>query len=258
MLKSVVHNAKIKGLATVAPKTSACLLDDPDLYNGDVKKITRVIESSGFKYRRVAAENVTSSDLCFQAAENLLENMKIDKNSIDGIVFVSSTPDYFMPPTSCVLHNRLGLNPDCAMFDVNHGCAGYVYGLWLAALMLNANLKRILLLVGDTFNKYTDMFRNHTAPVFGDAGSATLLEYDEKALPMYFDIGSQTSNYEGIICRNGAFRNPPQKDDFYEDGGFKYNSSMDGMKVFKFTTEMVPQSILNALAISGTSVSELD
>lgn len=258
MLKSIVQNTKIKGISTVAPKAAACLLDDPDLYGGDLKKIKRVIESSGFKYRRVAPDNVTSSDLCFEAAGDLIKNLKIDKASIDGIVFVSSTPDYFLPPTACVLHHRLGLKPACVMFDVNQGCAGYVYGLWIASLMLNANIKRVLLLVGDTFNKYTDMFRNHTAPVFGDAGSATLLDYDTQALPMYFDIGSQSENYEGIICRNGAFRNPPKNEDFYDDGSFKYDSSMDGMKVFKFTSEKVPQSILNVLAIADTKVNELD
>ena len=74
-MKTVVSNAKILGVSCVIPKKSLSLYDEPNLYDGNQKKIKRVVESSGFLNRRVADEGVTSSDLCFKAAEDLFSHI---------------------------------------------------------------------------------------------------------------------------------------------------------------------------------------
>lgn len=230
-----INNVSIKGISTVVPKTEKRLEDDETLYEGNKKRLKRVMASTGFCCRRVADKNTTSSDLCARAAENLFNNMKYKKEEIQALVFVTQTPDYYMPATASMMQDRLKLSQDVAAFDVNQGCAAYVYGLWIASSLIAGGLKKVLLLVGDTSSKYTDMFKDGSAPIFGDAGSATILEYDDNAKPIYFNIGTDGSGYDVIITKNGGFRNPVSKEKFYDNGEFMYESHMDGAKVMEFT-----------------------
>lgn len=258
MVKACFHNTRIKGISVAVPAMEKILTDDKELYSGDQRRIKRVIESSGFLKRRVADEETTTADLCFQAAERLLENTHTDKAEIDALVFSSYTPDFLMPATSYVLHDRLGLSENCVVMDIPQACSGYLLGLYQAAMLLNGGCKKVLLLVGDAFSKFSDMFRNHTAPVFGDAGSATLLERDENAEPFFFDIRSCGKNYDALMCINGGFRNPPKPDMFYEDGSFKYEASMDGGRIFSFTLEEVAPCISDLMAFAQTKEADID
>ena len=259
MLNVKIGNVEIKGISTVVPKRELCLLDDKTLYGGNEKQLKRVMKSSGFNKRRVVENDITSADLCQKAAEILFEEMKIDPKSIDAVVFVTQTPDYHMPATACILQNKLNIKQSSIAFDVNQGCAGYTYGLFIGSSIVNTGVKRLLLLVGDTSSKYTDMFKEHnSAPIFGDAGSATLLEFNNNARPMFFDIGTDGANFDVIMSENGCFRNPPKKEDFYEDGNYKYKAKMDGMKVMEFTLDKVPTSINEVIKFSNYKKEDID
>ena len=257
MVKYAFNNAKIKGLSTVVPNKEKCLLDESNLYDGNQKKINRVINSSGFFKRRIT-ETETTSDLCLQAAKDLIENIEINKEDIDALLFLSYTPDYLMPATSYVLHKKLELSQNCICMDIPQACSGFEIGLYQAAMMINSGCKKVLLLVGDSFSKFSDMFNNNTAPVFGDAGSATLIEYDETAEKMYFNINSDGNGYDSLICENGGFRNPIKKTDFYEDGSFVYNSKMDGGRIFDFTMNNISPNIEELLTFANLNIEDID
>ena len=256
MVKFAFDNVKVKGISTVIPKCEKNLLNEPNLYDGNKKKINRVINSSGFLKRRVTVSE-TTSDLCLQAAFDLFRKLKIDKNEIDALVFSSYTPDYLMPATSYVLHNKLKLSNKCICMDIPQACSGFVLGLYQASMLLNSGCKKILLLVGDSFSKFTDMF-NNTAPVFGDAGSATLIEYDKNAEKIFFNINSDSKGYDALICENGGFRNPVKRSDFYDDEKYAYKAKMDGGRVFDFTMNNVAPNIKELLEFSKISKDEID
>ncbi len=259
MLKSTVKNVVIKGISTVVPKKELSLLDDKTLYGGNETRLKKVMKSSGFDKRRVVEDNVCASDLCQRAAEIIFTEMKIDPKTIDAVVFVTQTPDYYMPATSCILQHKLGITESSAAFDVNQGCAGYTYGLWIASKLIDEDCKRVLLLVGDTSSKYGDMFsKTNSAPIFGDAGSATLLEYDRNADVMTFDIATYGEEFESIISKNGGFRNPPKANMFYDNGSFMYESQMDGMKVMEFTLGKVANSVKNLIKKTNCNIDEID
>lgn len=252
------NNIKIKGISSVIPNYELSLLDENNLYNGDKKRINRIINSSGFLKRRIVNDKTTCSDLCYQAANDLILNLNIDKNSIDALLFISYTPDYIMPATSYVLHKKLELSQNCIVMDIPQACSGYVIGLLQASMLLNSGCKRVLLLVGDTFSKFSDMFINNTAPIFGDAGTATLIEYDNNASASYFSINSDGNGYDALICQNGGFRNIPKKEDFYTNGNYKYESKMDGGRIFDFTMENIAPSIENLLKFSNINIENID
>ena len=258
MPKSSFNNVKISGISTVIPQKEFCILDDKELYGGNEKKIKRLVNSSGFLNRRIADSDVMTSDMVIQAAQDLIKNLDIDKSTIDALLFLSYTPDYLMPATSYVLHKRLGLSQNCLCMDIPQACSGYVLGLFQASMLINSGYKRVLLLVGDSFSKFTDMFSNHTAPVFGDAGSATLVEYDEKAEKIYFNINSDGSNFDALMCKNGAFRHPVNKSDFYENGQYIYDSGMDGGRIFDFTMSNITPSLKVLLEFSNHSKDDFD
>lgn len=258
MVKALLNNVRLTGVSVVIPEKELSLTDDPELYGGDSRRIQRVINSSGFLKRRIVQEDVTTADLCEQAALHLINEMGIGRKSIDALVFISYTPDYLMPATSYVLHKKLGLKKDCIVMDAPQACSGFVFGIYQAGLLLNGGCKRVLILAGDTFSKFSDMFIDHTAPVFGDAGSAALLEYDETATPVYFNIQSCSDNYDALICENGGFRNIPRPSDFYENGSFKYRSKMDGGKIFEFTMREIAPSIKDLFEFSSVSKDQVD
>lgn len=257
MVKFAFDNVSIKGISTVVPTTEKNITDDKDLYNGNQKKIQRVINSSGFLKRRIT-QNETTSDLCLQAATDLIKNTKVNINEIDALLFISYTPDYLMPATAYVLHKKLGLSENCICMDIPQACSGYIIGLYQASMLINSGCKKVLLLVGDSFSKFNDMFIDKTAPIFGDAGSATLLEYKESADRVYFNINSNGAEYDALMCKNGGFRNPINENDFYENKNYKYCSKMDGGRIFDFTMNNITPNIQELLEFSNNNISQID
>ena len=138
------------------------------------EEIEKTINSIGIKEKRIVEDDVTASDLCYKAAEKLIEDTGIDRNSIDMVLFLSQLPDYKIPATAPILQHRLGLPTTTAAMDLSLGCSGWVYAL--SAAMAYASMEginRVLLLDGETFSKFVNKMDKVDAPLYGDAGTAT-------------------------------------------------------------------------------------
>lgn len=147
------------------------------IYKGDKKGLERIKKVIGLQTRHIAEKHITASDLGLQAAQKLLESLDVSKESIDALIFVTQSPDYFCPASACYLHGKLGLSPSCLSFDINQACAGYLYGLYMAhSLCDSGGANRVLLIVGDTLSKFVNPLDSNLAPMIGDGVSATLLE----------------------------------------------------------------------------------
>src|SRR6185369_1211551 len=130
MSRTTIDGFRIAGVATcVPPRVVNNLSDNLGFDAGEVRK---VVAMAGVRERRVVDKGVTSGDLCYEAADSLLQRLGWQRDSVTGLIFVTQTPDYWLPSTSCVLQERLGLSPQCGAFDVGLGCSGYPYGLYLA------------------------------------------------------------------------------------------------------------------------------
>lgn len=221
-------------------------------------------KTTGIRERRVASKDVTCSDLCYAAASDILSHNDC-RNEIDLVIFVSQSPDYFLPATSVLLQQRLGLRKDCMAFDINLGCSGYVYGLSVAANMLQSGqLKKALLLVGDKSTTSTNYEDKSAYPLFGDAGTATLLEYDPQGGPWHFNLQSDGSGKNSIIIEDGACRNPHSEasDALHSiEPGIarrKRDLALDGMDIFNFALKEVAPNINALLGASGVAREALD
>lgn len=212
------------------------------------------VSSTGIKSHRKSSSDVCTSDLCLAAAERLIDELKWDKSEIDALVFVSQTPDYDLPATSCILQERLGLSTDCYTLDISLGCSGWVYALSvIASLMQGGTMRKGLLLAGDTILKFCSPEDKSTYPLFGDAGTATALEYDEGASAMKFAMHTDGSGKDTIIIRDGGYRNQvsPASFEIKEHGEnilrSNLNLELDGMSVFSFGRTKAPK-VVNELA----------
>jgi len=260
-----ISNVSIKGVSACVPKYK----EDNKMLSLFQNKddINKFIETTGIEYRRMVKDSgVCSSDLCYHAASRLLEEINWNPEEIDCLIFVSQTPDYILPATACILQDRLGLSQDCYTLDISLGCTGWVYGLSVISSLLSGGLMRKgLLLVGDTTTVTKSPRDKSTYPLFGDAGSATALEYDPGSeKDMMFHYGTDGSRYEAIMIPDGGFRN------FFNDQSFKeeviepgiarnrLQSILNGPAVFTFGITKAPKSVNTLLEQFGMEKESID
>lgn len=240
------------------------------MYNKDLgyliseEEIEKTINNIGIRERRYAEADVCSSDLCQKAAEKLLEDNKIDKNEIDVLIFVSQTSDYHQPATAPLLQHKLGLSTSTLCFDVNLACSGFVYGLSIAYAYANLpDIKNVLLLVGETMSKTVSQYDKVSTPLFGDAGTATLISKGDFPEAV-FSLHTDGAGNDVIKMPYGGYRNPSCIEGFKEhtdQDGNKRNGEqffMDGMAVFNFGMSVEPKDIKNILKICNLTVDDID
>ncbi len=128
MARSRFRHVKISGLLTVVPPREISIYDEACYYGNSIKKVERLRKMVGFYKRRVVDKGVTPSDLAIFAASKLIEGMKLDKSSIDALIFVVQKPDVPQPATAFFIHSKLALPKTCMCFDVNQGCTGGFMG----------------------------------------------------------------------------------------------------------------------------------
>ncbi len=249
---SRVDGFRIAGVSTCVPPKAIDNTDCGTDYGAD--EVRKVMAMAGVRHRHVVEPGVTSADLCFEAADSLLERLDWSRESITGLMLVTQSPDYFLPSSSCMVHKWLGLSDQCATFDVGLGCSGYPYGLYLAATMLRAGgQQRILMLHGETPSRFTSPDDHATTLLFGDAGSATALELTNPSVdPAFFCLQTDGQGYDALILPGGGFRDrsPANPRDAY--------LYMDGAGVFNFTIKRVPTMIRDTLAYADLAVEDLD
>jgi 3-oxoacyl-[acyl-carrier-protein] synthase-3 len=257
-------NIRIAGVAASVPQER--VLNKEAAFFESEEAYQRFLESTGIASRYVVGDSgLCASDLCVDAAKRLLNSLEWSTDSVDCLVFVTQTPDYLLPATSCIIQDRLGLKPSCYALDISLGCSGWVYGLSVvAALMESGVFKRALLLAGDTTSVTKSPQDRSTFPLFGDAGTATAIEYRENSGTMAFDFGTDGSGYEAIMIKDGGFRNPTTLNSFEvemkEDGKIRNDlqSILNGPEVFTFGISQAPKSVKQLMTFCGISPENID
>lgn len=257
-----IPNIRIAGLAAAVPQREVSNLDYKWI---SLKERNQLIKTVGVEKRRMAMKGQTTSDLCFVAANKLLDDLGWDRSEIQALVFVSQSMDYIIPATSPILQERLHLPKTCLAFDVGLGCSGYVYGLSIiGSLMSQARIKKALLLAGD-LSTITSSYRDKsTYPLFGDAATVTALEYDEAPAPMIFNLQTDGSGYEAIMIPDGGVRNWMSKKSFtyrkYGNGIYRHNIqiALNGIEVFNFSLREVVPNIKATLEYAGKTLNDFD
>ena len=241
---------RITHLTVCLPNKKTCLRTIAKEIPIDEFEAEKIIKTTGFTHIR-EVQDETALDLCLLASKKLLANLNTsEKNEIDAVIFVSQTRDYILPQSSNIIQYLLDFRKDIICIDLPLGCSGYLYGLIQSFSLINSNFRKILLLAGETNSKLVSKKDKTTRMVFGDGGTATLIEnlgFEKDEI--IFDFGSDGSGYKDIIVNSGGSRNPVSSETINMissgPGIIKSdnNISMNGLEVMNFAINRVPESI---------------
>lgn len=252
MARWEIRNVRLAGVSMAVPENVVKTADFDFFTQEEAETFDKTV---GIKSRHIAPDSMCASDLCQSAAEKLLQELGWEKDSIDVLVFESVTGDYKTPPTSCILQDRLELPESCFCVDIPMGCCGCMYAINVAGNLLSAgNVKRALLLIGDTAMRMGSMKDKSRVPLFGDCGTAVALEYAEGADDIIIDFHTYGKGYEALMTPHGGFRHPATPESFeYEDFGngivrAPIHTLINGMNVFSFAISRPPKSIEQFMA----------
>ncbi|MFI5202925.1 MAG: ketoacyl-ACP synthase III [Flavobacteriales bacterium] len=254
-------NIRLAGLAACVPSNKENNMAYDHISETERKLL---IKTTGIEERRVAKPGLATSDLCYHAAIKLIDDLKWNKEEIELLIFVSQSRDYFLPATGIILQDRLGLPTSCVALDIGLGCSGYIYGLSvISAMMSSGKWKKGLLLVGDISTNSIAYSDKSTYPLFGDAGTATALEYSN-GKKMYFNLQSDGKGYEAIIIPHGGLRHTQTAESTIrreiEPGIIRSDRdlALNGLEVFNFSLREVAPNIKGLLTYAEKKLEDLD
>jgi len=258
-----LKNSKIAGICCALPDNRLSVYDIGTQYfeRSDIEK---VVKSVGLEYIYKAKTNQTTSDLALDACNNLIDGIGWDRNVIDGLILVTQTPDYILPSTANILQDKLKLPKGCVPLQVNLGCSGYVYGLWLASeLISNNTYRKVIVVAGDTMSKTTSN-KDKSVMMISDCVSATAVEYVEGCDESIYSLYSDGSGAENLIIKDGGFRNPVSENSYVliedEDGNCRTNMNlfMDGMAIFLFAIGEVSETLNKFISDFNINIDDVD
>ena len=208
-----------------------------------------IMERTGIRERRIAADEQALSDLSLPAARQALEQAGSDGTDVDLLIVATVTPDMMFPSTSAILADQLGAK-DAAAYDLSAGCTGFMYAVAQAYGMVAAGLARRALVVGgDVLSRILDWTDRSTVVLFGDGAGAVVLEPAEEPGFLAFELGADGGGGEHLWLPGSGSRKFDAPDEYVK---------MNGREVFKFATRVLVSSAEAVLARSGASIEDVD
>jgi 3-oxoacyl-[acyl-carrier-protein] synthase-3 len=208
-----------------------------------------IMERTGIRERRIAADDEALSDLSLPAARQALAQAGTDGTDIDLLIVATVTPDMMFPSTSAILADRLGA-ADAAAYDLSAGCTGFMYALVQAYGMIAAGLsRRALVIGGDVLSRILDWSDRSTVVLFGDGAGAVVLESSEEPGFLAFELGADGAGGQHLWLPGSGSRKFEDPEQFVK---------MNGREVFKFATRVLVQSAGAVLERCGMSIADVD
>ncbi len=246
MLISSFQGLSVSGMSVAMPTTDLSVDFYKDSFGAET--VDKFSEMTGVKSVCRAIPEQTAGDLGYEAARHLITQKEVDPEKIGLLVFVTQKPDYRAPSTAFVIHKRLGLSRNCMCFDINLACSGFIYGLNLVYSMLaSSDATTALLITGDTSVRTISPHDRTMIMLFGDCGSATLIEKSDQNSHTHFTHRTDGNRFKAIITPSGAYRNMGASHErvLWSDGILRsdYDINMKGMEVFGFSITDVPKLI---------------
>ena len=215
-----------------------------------------ITTKTGMKKRRIANSDMCTSDLAVEACKQALEDANLKPEDIDLLILATSSPDVPLSSTAGIIQDKLGC-VECAAFDINAVCAGWVHALDIGSRFAGTSGYRNVLVVGsEIYSRILNWKDRATCVLFGDGAGAVVLsevENDKGILGSW--LMSDGSGSSVIEIPAGGVRTPFNSEDF-EEG--KQYFHMDGRAVWDFAIEAFPQAVRNALSKVGKEISDVD
>jgi len=249
------RNAAITGTGSYLPDTI--------LSNFDLEKMVDtsdewIRQRTGIVERRIAEDDVATSDLSVQAARLAIKRAQIDPLDIEMILVATVTPDTFFPSTACYVQKGIGAKNASAM-DISAACAGFLYGLDLAnGLIVSGQYNTILVIGGEVFNNIVDWNDRNTCVLFGDGAGAAVVQATEEPkgiLSSYIGSDGDYADINLLGIPAGGSRMPVTSNAIDQNLN---KIQMNGREVFKLGVRLMPEAAERALKKANVSVDDID
>jgi 3-oxoacyl-[acyl-carrier-protein] synthase-3 len=212
-----------------------------------------IMQRTGIRERRIAADGETTSEMGIKAARAALAAAGVEAQSIDLVVLATSTPDNTFPASAVAIQAGLGITAGAA-FDLQAVCSGFVFSLaTVDALLRTGAFKRALVIGSETFSRLLDWSDRTTCVLFGDGAGAVVVESQPQG-GTRADRGILTSH----LRSDGRYRSK-----LYVDGGPSSTGTvghlrMEGRAVFRHAVAMISDVIEEAFAATGYGADDID
>jgi 3-oxoacyl-[acyl-carrier-protein] synthase III len=194
-----------------------------------------ITERTGIRERRVGG---TTCGLAVEAAGKALARSGRTGADIDCLVLATTTPDQTVPATSAAVQHELGI-PGGA-FDLNAACSGFVYGLVVAAGLVDAGMRRVVVVGAETLSRITDQDDRSTVILFGDGAGAAVVEADDARPSLLgWDLGCDGSARHLLYCDVGGW------------------IQMEGREVFRRAVRVMVDSTERTFAKAGVTAADV-
>lgn len=219
----------------------------------------------GISCRHVVDYGETALDLAERACTRMFDSHAVEAADIDALIVCTQSPDFALPPDSCLLHKRLRLSSGIPVLDYAHGCSGFVYGLFLAkGIIESGQAHNVLLVNAETYSRYCSPADKHTRTVFGDAATATFIQGENTQAPfldnfVFYTDGSGAGN---LIVPASGQRRDSLPEEFtaspLRDGlrGLEH-LYMNGREIFNFAMDTVPRLVSAVLSKGSLCADDL-
>ena len=248
-----LKNVGIIGLGTYVPENV--------MTNFDFEKIIDTTDEwirtrTGIEERRFASETQATSDLGAEAAKVALVKAGVSVEDIDMIILATTTPDYPIQSTACIVQELIGA-VNAAAVDINAACSGFVYALTMAKALISSGMNRKVLVIGaEVLSKCVDMQDRNTCVLFGDGAAAAVVAEVEDGYGMISQFLGAEADVKGALrTPAGGTRKPLSQEVLEERSNFL---QMKGQDVFKFAVKALPKATLEALEMAGLTPKDVD
>jgi 3-oxoacyl-[acyl-carrier-protein] synthase-3 len=213
-----------------------------------------IVERTGIRERRIAGPTQTTASLGAQAGLAAVKQAGLSPGDIDLLVLATATPEQPIPHTGAFVGEEIGLR--CGSFDLQAGCAGFVYSLVTAsALLTTGALEHVLVVGAETLSRIIDPEDRGTCILFGDAAAATVLSRADDAGVLAWDLGCDGSATGLLEIPAGGSRRPTSAETV---AGNEHTLRMAGQEVFRRAVRAVLDSAMLTLERAGVASSDVD
>ncbi len=262
---------KVVGIAACVPKATAETRSAAEHF--PKHDVDRIVDNTGVERKREGGPDATVSMMCIKAAEDVLEAVGWERESIDAVILVTTLGDVLMPATAHLIQHELGIPSTALTFDIHLGCSGYTHSLIVAYGLLKAGvIKRALLLSGEMS---AGLFRPRVADcrhrsdlansiLFGDSGTATLLTSEGEDQVVAHQFGADGKGFDKIMVKGGAGAMPwtPELFERRMDDDEVERRPIDlilkGPDILTFTMKRVPRMLKDLVERSGWTPDDID
>ncbi|GGA28049.1 ketoacyl-ACP synthase III [Paenibacillus physcomitrellae] len=244
--------ARITAIGSYLPERK---LTNADLENMVETSDEWIVQRTGIRERRIAAQGEFTSDMCFAAVRSMVEEYRVELKDVDYIIVATTTPDTFFPQMAARVQAEFGIGGSGAV-DVQAACAGFVAALQLAGGLIATGMHRKILVIGaEALSKITDYSDRTTCILFGDGAGAVLVEAGSADEPAsWLSTIALTDGEEGHHLYRSSLA-PNIGEMAVEQNGFIVQN---GRAVYRWAISRVPEGIEQFLAQTGIAAQDLD